>query len=114
MGVTLPELIDERAKWVLISNYMIDMRFLLSACPSLLTAEHLIFAHGEYKTPANTSRWWAPQTCQGCKRAWAVRHLQGLNFRSDMQEVCHAQAGQLPAGPGRPARVSPVNLFHIY
>lgn len=57
MGMTLPDLIDANARWVLVSNYKFDMAFLLSACPSLLTARHLVFVHGEYITPSRTARW---------------------------------------------------------
>lgn len=56
MGVTLADLIDDGAKWILVSNYLFSMEFLLSACPSLLTAEHLVFAHGEHVKPHTTAR----------------------------------------------------------
>ena len=57
MGVTLADLIGKGATWVFISNYMIDMKFLLSACPNLLAADHLVFAHGEFKSDASVRRW---------------------------------------------------------
>lgn len=34
-------------KWCLVSNYMLDMRWLLSACPDLLTVPKLLVVHGE-------------------------------------------------------------------
>ncbi len=37
-------------KWVLASNYMVDMTWLLSACPHLLQAQQLVIVHGE-RTP---------------------------------------------------------------
>ncbi len=32
------------------SNYMVDMPWLLEACPALLTAEHLVMVHGGNET----------------------------------------------------------------
>lgn len=34
-------------KWMLISNYMIDMGWLLSAVPSILSADQVVLVHGE-------------------------------------------------------------------
>lgn len=36
--------------WVLVSNYMVDFRWLLSACPDLKKAGEVLLVHGE-KSP---------------------------------------------------------------
>lgn len=48
LGVRLRDLLSgEGMRWVLISNYMIDVPWLMSACPALASAEKLVFVHGE-------------------------------------------------------------------
>lgn len=46
----LREVVHGSMKWVLASNYMVDMTWLLSACPDLITAGQLVIVHGE-RTP---------------------------------------------------------------
>ena len=60
MGISLSDLIDQGAKWVLVSNYMIDMVWLLSAVPALLSAEQLVFVHGQATTERSKSCWQVP------------------------------------------------------
>ena len=36
-----------RMKWLLISNYMIDIHFLISHVPAILDAEAVVIVHGE-------------------------------------------------------------------
>ena len=38
-------------RYMLISNYMIDMAWLLSAVPSILDADQVALVHGERKNP---------------------------------------------------------------
>ena len=38
-------------RYMLISNYMIDMGWLLSAVPSILDADQVVLVHGERKNP---------------------------------------------------------------
>lgn len=38
-------------RYMLISNYMIDMAWLLSAVPSILDADQVLLVHGERKSP---------------------------------------------------------------
>jgi hypothetical protein len=38
-------------KWLLISNYMIDMQWFLSAAPSVLDVERVVIVHGERNNP---------------------------------------------------------------
>ncbi|KAL3159457.1 hypothetical protein ABBQ38_009882 [Trebouxia sp. C0009 RCD-2024] len=49
-GCRLREVVHGSMKWVLASNYMVDMTWLLSACPDLITAGQLLIVHGE-RTP---------------------------------------------------------------
>ena len=43
-------MVQGRLQWVLVSDFMVDMTWLLSACPDLLQAEQLVLVHGE-RTP---------------------------------------------------------------
>ena len=47
MGMRLRHVVCGAMKWALISNYMIDLGWLLSACPDLLSARKLLVVHGE-------------------------------------------------------------------
>lgn len=47
LGLKLGDLVRGSMQWALISNYMIDFAWLLSACPDLLTAGKLVVVHGE-------------------------------------------------------------------
>ncbi len=38
-------------RWMLISNYMLDLCWLLSAVPSILDAEQVVLVHGERNNP---------------------------------------------------------------
>ena len=38
-------------RWMLISNYMIDVGWLLSAVPSILSANKVVLVHGERNNP---------------------------------------------------------------
>ena len=38
-------------RWMLISNYMIDVGWLLSAVPSILAADRVVLVHGERNNP---------------------------------------------------------------
>lgn len=49
-GCRLRDVVHGCMKWVLASNYMVDMTWLLSACPHLLQAHQLVIVHGE-RTP---------------------------------------------------------------
>ena len=40
-----------RMRWLLVSNYMIDMPWLITAVPALLDADRVVIAHGEAKHP---------------------------------------------------------------
>ncbi|KAK9811236.1 hypothetical protein WJX72_000407 [[Myrmecia] bisecta] len=47
LGARLRDIIQGNIKWILISNYMIDLPWLLSACPALLGAQQAVIVHGE-------------------------------------------------------------------
>ena len=49
-GCRLRDVVHGSMKWVLASNFMVDMTWLLSACPHLLQAQQLVIVHGE-RTP---------------------------------------------------------------
>lgn len=49
-GTRLRDVISGDIKWILISNYMVDFRWLLSSCPDLAKAEKVVLVHGE-KSP---------------------------------------------------------------
>ena len=46
LGLKLSDLVSGRMRWVFISNYMVDLQWLLSAAPDLADADKLIIAHG--------------------------------------------------------------------
>jgi len=52
LGLHLSYLLTPPMKWIMTSNYMIDLQWLFSACPAMLSAQQLIFVHGE-KHPAH-------------------------------------------------------------
>lgn len=47
LGVRLADLVRGPMKFVLVSNYMLDFKWLLSACPDLHNAQRLLLVHGE-------------------------------------------------------------------
>lgn len=47
LGVGLADLVRGPMKLVLASNYMMDFKWLLSACPDLRNAQRLLLVHGE-------------------------------------------------------------------
>ncbi|KAK9812082.1 hypothetical protein WJX73_004687 [Symbiochloris irregularis] len=47
LGASLQDLVGPGLEWALISNYMIDMPWLFSACPNLCHAKNIIVVHGE-------------------------------------------------------------------
>eukprot|EP00879_Flechtneria_rotunda_P030631 GHRR01033292.1.p1 GENE.GHRR01033292.1~~GHRR01033292.1.p1 ORF type:complete len:334 (+),score=119.75 GHRR01033292.1:72-1073(+) len=52
LGIQLRQLVCGALKFALVSNYMVDMAWLLSACPDLVTADKVIVVHGEKRKPA--------------------------------------------------------------
>ena len=70
-GCRLRDVVQGDMKWVLASNYMVDMSWLLSACPHLLQAQQLVVVHGE-RTPDRCQQ---PLPCahHGIARLWACR-----------------------------------------
>lgn len=46
-GMTLGQVVCGEMKWVLVSNYMVDFRWLLSSCPDLMDAKEIMLVHGE-------------------------------------------------------------------
>ena len=46
-GVKLRQLVCGEIEVALISNYMIDFPWLISACPELMMAKRIIVAHGQ-------------------------------------------------------------------
>lgn len=47
LGFDLTEACSGAIQWALVSNFMIDMAWLASACPHLFFADHLIIVHGQ-------------------------------------------------------------------
>ncbi|KAL4425897.1 hypothetical protein ABPG75_009913 [Micractinium tetrahymenae] len=47
LGVSLGDLVRGPMKWVLVSNYMVDLPWLLSGCPDLRRAGRVVLVHGE-------------------------------------------------------------------
>lgn len=79
-GCRLQDIVHGSMKWVLASNFMVDMTWLLSACPQLLQAHQLVIVHGE-RTP---------------DRHGAI-HIYMLQYMllDPMQYYLHAKRGQL-------------------
>ena len=52
LGVRLADVLGGgHVRWMLISNYMIDVGWLLSAVPSILAADRVMLVHGERNNP---------------------------------------------------------------
>ena len=52
LGIRLADVLGGgHVRWMLISNYMIDVGWLLSAVPSILAAERVVLVHGERNNP---------------------------------------------------------------
>lgn len=47
LGVRLKDLLRGGMLWCLVSNYMLDFRWLLSACPELHGVPRIVLVHGE-------------------------------------------------------------------
>lgn len=47
MGIRLRDVVQGDMKWIMVSNYMIDLGWLLSACPDLMHAKRIAIVHGE-------------------------------------------------------------------
>jgi hypothetical protein len=48
VGARLADLVaGEGMRWAFVMNFMVDMRWLLSACPDLMRVERLVVVHGE-------------------------------------------------------------------
>ncbi len=46
LGLKLSDVVCGRMRWVFISNYMVDLQWLLSEAPDLADADRLMIAHG--------------------------------------------------------------------
>ena len=47
LGITLRDVVQGQMKFALVSNMMVDLAWLLSACPDLHTAEEVLIVHNE-------------------------------------------------------------------
>ena len=56
LGLRLRDLVSGNMRWVFISNYMVDLDWLLAAAPDLALADRLMIAHG----------WRRPVRCVAC------------------------------------------------
>ncbi|BDA43991.1 Tyrosyl-DNA phosphodiesterase 1 [Coccomyxa sp. Obi] len=59
-------------RWLLISNFMIDMKWFVSAAPSILDAERVTVVHGERNNPTSVS--WMQQVAAG--RPWVIHQAR--------------------------------------
>lgn len=55
LGLKLSDVVSGRMRWVFISNYMVDLQWLLSAAPDLADADRLMIAHGWRRPVRSTS-----------------------------------------------------------
>lgn len=72
-GVKLRQVVCGSIELAVVSNYMVDVKFLLSACPELRRAEQLVLLHGEATSRMrglvaearlpSAMRVWLPVTC---------------------------------------------------
>ena len=69
LGLRLRDVVSGPMRWVFISNYMVDLDWLLSAAPDLAEAERLMIAHG-WRRPV---RYDAPPSCAPACIAWNIR-----------------------------------------
>ncbi len=64
LGTQLKDLLSGGPiRWLLISNFMIDMRWFVSAAPSVLDADRVTVVHGEKSNP---TRWILIHTPLAC------------------------------------------------
>ena len=67
-GCRLQDVVQGSMQWVLASNFMVDMTWLLSACPDLLQAQQLVLVHGEH-TPDRYAPGFLPNLLLCCDRS---------------------------------------------
>ena len=89
LGARLADLLGGvHVRWMLISNYMLDLGWLLSAVPSILAAEQVILVHGERNNPP------------ACAPI-----LEGLHKQSRCETVWPGHATPVAAAPWKHARI---------
>ena len=67
-GLKLRQVVTGSIKMAVVSNYMVDFKWLLSACPALLNASHLVLLHGDNQSGmrAQMQEAGVPACCKVC------------------------------------------------
>ena len=78
LGLKLSDLVCGRMRWVFISNYMVDLQWLLSEAPDLADADQLMIAHG----------WRRPVRCAGSHVRHHFTHCRRGCARLPTKLVC--------------------------
>jgi hypothetical protein len=88
-GVKLRQVVTGSIKLAVVSNYMVDFKWLVSACPALLKASQVIVMHGDAsgRVRCAVAESKVPSTCQVCPSSY-----HGLQFTMR----CDLHAGVLP------------------
>lgn len=70
-GLKLRQVVTGAIKMAVVSNYMIDFKWLVTACPALLTASQLVVLHGDNQSGLKSQMQEAsvPACCKVCCRA---------------------------------------------
>ncbi|EIE25781.1 tyrosyl-DNA phosphodiesterase [Coccomyxa subellipsoidea C-169] len=105
LGTQLKDLLSGGPmRWLLISNFMIDMRWFVSAAPSVLDADRVTVVHGEKSNPTSVS--WMQQIAAG--RPWVIHQA-----RCPLQYgVHHSKAFLVQFDRGLRVVVHTANLIH--
>jgi hypothetical protein len=81
-----------KMRWLLVTNYMIDIRWLVSAVPAILDAEEVVIVHGER---SNNTRWGvlgfasaSPMQPNAADSASSMKRMVWLAAMSTALELC--------------------------
>ena len=81
-GLKLRQVVTGAIKMAVVSNYMIDFKWLVTACPALLTASQLVVLHGDNQSGLKSQMQEAsvPACCKVCCRALNTAPVSTMAF----------------------------------
>lgn len=81
-GVKLLQVVKGDIKLAVVSNYMIDFKWLVTACPDLLNASQLVLVHGDNQQglTAQMSEVGVPASCKVCFSTFLLNVLPPQQF----------------------------------
>ncbi|KAK9915663.1 hypothetical protein WJX75_002388 [Coccomyxa subellipsoidea] len=105
LGTQLKDLLSGGPiRWLLISNFMIDIKWFVSAAPSVLDADRVTVVHGEKNNPDSVT--WMQQVAAG--RPWVIHQARS----PDLYGVHHSKAFLVCFDRGLRVIVHTANLIY--